>query len=96
MKQNFGELLMFEHLFENHTRVQSDFLIFVALESGKYDIWLRRQILDGGESGTDLSTKEKREYLGDILSRLEFETGNMSNEMIEQVGVVRFLCKLGD
>jgi hypothetical protein len=74
---------MLEHLFEDHTRVQCDFLIFVALESSEYDIWLGRQILDGGESRTDLSTKKKGEYLGDILSRLEFKSGNMSDEMIE-------------
>lgn len=74
---------MLEHLFENHTRVQSDLLIFVALESSEYYIWLGCQILDGGKPGSNLSTKKKGEYLCDVLSRLEFKSGNMSDEMIE-------------
>jgi hypothetical protein len=87
---------MFEHFLENHTRIQRDFFIFVAFESSENDIWLGGQILDGGETRTNLSTKKEGEYLGDVLSRLEFKPGNMSDEMVEKVGVVRLLSELSD
>jgi hypothetical protein len=96
MQENLGQLLMLEHLLEDHTGVEGNLLVIVAGEGGEDDLRLGGQVLDGGPPSADLPPEEVVEYLDDVLARLELEAVDVGDDLMEEIGVVRFLRELGD
>ena len=86
---------MAQHLLEYHSCIESDFLVLVPCKGGEDDFVLGREVLDGRPSGAYLPAKEVVEYLNDVFAGFEFESVEVEQEVVEEIGVVGFLSELG-
>lgn len=97
MKKDLCELLVSKHLPQDHASVERDLLVTVSSKGGKDNLLVSRtDVLDGGQASADLAPQEVVEYLDNIFTRFEVETGNVLDETEEEVGGVGLLGELGD
>ena len=94
VQQDLRQVLVSEHLAEDHAGVEGDLLVPVAIEGGEQDVRFGTEILDGGEPRADLPPEQIVEDLDHILARLELELVDVQEQVVQQVGAVRLLREL--
>ena len=95
IQQNLRQRLMPEHFLEHHPRIKRDLFLLIALESGKEDLRLFREVFNSRPPRTDLPPQEVVEYLDDVFAGFEFESVEVEQEVVQEIGVVGFLSELG-
>ena len=86
---------MSQHLPQDHARVERNILVFVSSQCGEKDFTLAGNIFHRRPAGADLASKKVVEYLDNVLARFEVKSGDMGDEIVQEVCAVRFLCQLG-
>jgi hypothetical protein len=96
IEEDLAQLLVTQHLLEDHARVQRDLLVLVSGERSEDDLVLCGEVLDGRPPRADLAAQEVVEDLDDVFAGLELEAGDVEDQVMQEVGGICFLGKLGD
>lgn len=85
-----------QHLPQHHARIQADLLVLVPRHRSEKHLFLAADVFHRRPSRPDLSSEEVVEDLDGVLACLEVEAGDVSDEEVEEVCRVSFLCELGE